>query len=259
MNSIPKIIHYCWFGGNPLPELAIKCINSWRIFFPDYEIVEWNENNFDVNIIPYTRDAYKAKKYAFVSDYARFWILYKYGGVYFDTDVEVIKDMRPIIEMGAFMGCENDLKEIQDVNNNLNACLSIGVAPGLGLAVQPMHKIYKELLDLYSKLSFINSNGSYNNKTVVEYTTELLIKHGLIETCKIQSIQGIFIYPKEYFCPLDYKTGELVITENCYSIHHYMGSWQKNKSRIFNKVSAVIGVKLAHKIAILLKNFHIIK
>ena len=105
---IPKIIHYCWFGRNPLPELAQKCIASWRKYLPDYEIKEWNEDNFDVNMIPYTAEAYKAKKYAFVSDYARFWILYKYGGLYFDTDVEVIKPMDDIIARGPFMGCENE-------------------------------------------------------------------------------------------------------------------------------------------------------
>ena len=95
---IPKIIHYCWFGRNPLPQSAIKCINSWKKFFPDYEIKEWNEQNFDVNIIPYTSEAYQAKKYAFVSDYARMWVLYNYGGIYFDTDVEVIKPMKDIVE-----------------------------------------------------------------------------------------------------------------------------------------------------------------
>ena len=110
INMIPKVIHYCWFGGNPLPASAKKCIASWRKYLPDYEIKEWNESNFDVNIIPYTAEAYKAKKYAFVSDYARFWILYKYGGLYFDTDVEVIKNMDDIIAKGAFMGCENEAK-----------------------------------------------------------------------------------------------------------------------------------------------------
>lgn len=99
---ITKVIHYCWFGRNPLPESALKCIASWRKFFPDHEIKEWNEENFDVNIIPYTRDAYQAGKYAFVSDYARFKILYEYGGLYFDTDVEIIKPMADIIETGPF-------------------------------------------------------------------------------------------------------------------------------------------------------------
>jgi len=108
---IPKVIHYCWFGRNPLPSLAIKCIESWRKYLPDYEIKEWNEDNFDVNIIPYTQEAYQVGKYAFVSDYARFWILYKYGGLYFDTDVEVIKPMDDIIARGPFMGCEKDVSD----------------------------------------------------------------------------------------------------------------------------------------------------
>ena len=103
---IPKIIHYCWFGHNPLPPLALKCIASWKKYLPDYEIKEWNEENFDVNIIPYTREAYAAGKYAFVTDYARFWILYKYGGIYFDTDVEMIRPIDDIIAAGGFMGYE---------------------------------------------------------------------------------------------------------------------------------------------------------
>ena len=126
---IPKVIHYCWFGRNPLPPLALKCIESWKKFFPDYEIKEWNEDNFDINIIPYTKEAYEAKKYAFVSDYARFWILYQYGGVYFDTDVEVIKDMRPLVVCGNFMGKEIGAL-MKTKNGNEVACVN----PGLGLA-----------------------------------------------------------------------------------------------------------------------------
>lgn len=105
---IPKKIHYCWFGRKPLPESAKKCIASWKKFFHDYEIIEWNEDNYDVNKIPYIQQAYEAKKYAFVSDYARFDVLYQYGGVYFDTDVEVIRPFEDILEKGAFMGCETD-------------------------------------------------------------------------------------------------------------------------------------------------------
>ena len=100
---ISKIIHYCWFGGNPLPPLALECIASWKKFLPDYEIIQWNESNFDVNMIPYTAEAYKQKKYAFVSDFARFWIVYKYGGLYFDTDVEVVKPLNDIIAKGNFI------------------------------------------------------------------------------------------------------------------------------------------------------------
>ena len=145
---IPKIIHYCWFGHNPLPPLAIKCIASWKKHFPDYEIKEWNEDNFNVNSIPYTYEAYSVGKYAFVSDYARFWILYQYGGIYFDTDVEVIKNMDDIINAGPFMGCENMF-----IPKNKNSIADIN--PGLGFGAIPKMEIYKNILDYYSNVSSI--------------------------------------------------------------------------------------------------------
>ena len=213
---IPKIIHYCWFGGNPLPPLAEKCIASWKRFLPDYEIKEWNEQNFDINIIPYTAEAYQAKKYAFVSDYARFWILYHYGGLYFDTDVEVIKPMGSIIAKGAFMGCEQDSK----------SGIELTVAPGLGLAVESKHEIYKAILEEYDSFHFLNEDGSNNDKTVVEYVTEILKKHGLRNSPGIQNINGINVYPSEYFCPRNTVTKRMHITNNTYTIHHYMASWK---------------------------------
>lgn len=212
---IPKIIHYCWFGRNPLPESAHKCIASWRKFLPDYEIKEWNEDNFDVNIIPYTQQAYEAKKYAFVSDYARFWILYKYGGLYFDTDVEVIKPMYDIIERGPFMGVE-----VSPKGNELPK-----VAPGLGLGVTPNHELYKDLLSKYATLSFKNADGSLNQKTIVLYNTEVLEEHGLKSVSDIQEVGGVWIYPVDYFNPLDSLTGKLKLTSNTRSIHWYMNSW----------------------------------
>ena len=214
---IPKVIHYCWFGRNPLPPLAIKCIESWKKYLPGYEIKEWNEDNFDVNIIPYTKEAYAAKKYAFVSDYARFWILYKYGGLYFDTDVEVIKPMDDIIAHGPFMGCENEVKD--------NGTTALAVAPGLGLGVNPGLGLYKEMLDLYGSLHFMMPNGSTNMKTVVEYTTAVLCKYGFKNINAIQNCAHIWIYPKEYFCPIDYKTNQRFDTENTHSVHHYSASW----------------------------------
>ena len=226
---IPKIIHYCWFGGNPLPPLAEKCIASWKKFLPDYEIKEWNEQNFDVNIIPYTAEAYQAKKYAFVSDYARFWILYHYGGLYFDTDVEVIKPMGSIIAKGAFMGCEQDSKP----------GIELTVAPGLGLAVESKHEIYKAILEEYDSFHFLNEDGSNNDKTVVEYVTEILKRHGLKNMPGIQQIEGVKIYPSEYFCPRDTVTKRLHITNNTYTIHHYMASWKDggfNLKRIIRKL-----------------------
>ena len=220
---IPKIIHYCWFGHNPLPELAKKCIDSWKKYFPDYEIKEWNESNFDVNIIPYTKEAYSQKKYAFVSDYARFWIIYHHGGLYFDTDVEVIKPMNGIIEKGAFMECENMATPQNKID--VSSGLELGVNPGLGLGASSGHKLYKEILDMYSKIHFLLPNGSMNQVTVVEYTTQLLCLKGLKSTNKVQQVAGVWIYPKDFFCPKDYSTGKMQITQNTVSIHHYSETW----------------------------------
>lgn len=233
---IPKIIHYCWFGGNPLPSLAIRCINSWKKFFPDYEIKEWNENNFDVNIIPYTQEAYQAKKYAFVSDYARFWILYKYGGLYFDTDVEVIKSMDDIIDRGPFMGCENTIEG--------NHTKTLNVAPGLGLGVNAKHILYKEILDLYANLHFFTVSGGYNLQTVVKYVTDILYAHGLKNVNGIQECAGIYIYPKDWFCPVDLCTGEIRLTSNSRAIHYYAGSWTSLHRRLKKKIQKLIGSRL---------------
>ena len=224
---IPKVIHYCWFGRNPLPPLAVKCIESWKKYLPDYEIKEWNEDNFDVNIIPYTQEAYQAKKYAFVSDYARFWILYKYGGIYFDTDVEVIKPLDDIIARGPFMGCEKD---------GATGVKLPSVAPGLGLGVNPGLGLYKEILNMYATLHFIKENGSFNVKTVVAYTTEILCKHGLMDTNEIQRVAEVWIYPKEYFCPIDYETKVFVETENTRTIHHYSASWVSEEDKYAMRV-----------------------
>lgn len=228
---IPKVIHYCWFGGNPLPPLAVKCINSWKKYLPDYEIKEWNESNFDVNVIPYTQEAYEAKKYAFVSDYARFWILYRYGGLYFDTDVEIIKPMYDIVARGPFMGCE---KEASDTS-------VASVAPGLGLGVNPGLGLYKEILDLYSTLHFRREDGSFNLKTVVQYTTGLLCKHGLKNMNNIQICADVWVYPVDFFCPISVKDGKLRVTENTRSIHHYSQSWQSPVRKYGRKLLLLIG------------------
>lgn len=238
---IPKVIHYCWFGRNPLPKSALKCIDSWRKFFPDYVIKEWNENNFDVNAIPYTKEAYEAKKYAFVSDYARFKILYENGGVYFDTDVKVIKPFDEIIERGAFMGREAGAYLKNIISHYQGECLA--VAPGLGLGVNPGHPIYKEFLDLYDNLSFKNQDGSLNVKTIVSYTSEILVKHGLGDDNKHpQNIDGIWIYPADVFCPMDHTRGcKVTITPNTVSIHLYDASWSDHSSfqyklHVFKKI-----------------------
>lgn len=231
---IPKIIHYCWFGRNALPKSAIKCIDSWRKYLPDYEIKEWNEDNFDVNIIPYTSDAYKAKKYAFVSDYARFWILYQYGGLYFDTDVEVIKSIDDVIEKGSFMGCEKDASDLGRYPD---------VAPGLGLGVTPNNEFIKEILAIYQELDYNEENKNGSFKTIVEYTSELLAKHGLKNKDGIQEVCDFTIYPKEYFNPLSH-VNQLNITDNTRSIHHYAGTWLGTSDKIKKGLIKLLGKKL---------------
>ncbi len=214
---IPKLIHYCWFGRNPLPESAKKCIASWRKFLPDYEIIEWNEDNFDVNSIPYTAQAYEAKKYAFVSDYARFKILYEHGGVYFDTDVEVIRPMDDIIARGPFMGFE------------INPCVSRpygAVNPGVGMAGKKGLNLYKSVLEYYAQLNFIQADGSHNiTDAVVNITTRELIKGGLQNEAGLQTVAEVTIYPADYFNPFNDATGRLNKTANTRTIHWYSKTW----------------------------------
>lgn len=245
---IPKVIHYCWFGRNPLPESALKCIESWKKYLPDYEIKEWNEDNIDVNIIPYTAEAYKLKKYAFVSDYARFWILYKYGGLYFDTDVEVIKPMDDIIARGPFMGCENSAQPGANPKN-------LGVAPGLGLGVNPGLGLYQEILDFYNDMHYLLPNGTTSTETVVTITTKLLCKKGLQNTSEVQFVDGVWIYPKEYFCPLSRLTGKMNITHNTYSIHLYDGTWLSPKQKVASWIKLHLGDKVFDFLCIIQRIF----
>ena len=237
---IPKVIHYCWFGHNPLPPLAQKCIASWRKFFSDYEIKEWNEDNFDVNSIPYTAQAYKHKKYAFVSDYARFKILYENGGIYFDTDVEVIKPMDDILAKGAFFGLED--------NRDVFAC-----APGLGFACNAKLCLLKDMLNLYENMQFETADGAINKKTIVEYFSETLLKKGLQPQAGIIEFEGIYIYPPDYFCPKPSEFGKIQISENTRTIHHYAASWIGPKQRFANLLIQIFGKKLIMKLWNLIK------
>ena len=226
---IPKTIHFCWFGGKPLPKSAEKCIKSWQKHLPAYSIKRWDESNFDVNSIPYTQEAYKAGKYAFVSDYARFWILYHHGGVYFDTDVEVLKPIDDIVEAGNFLGVEQ-----QDSTH-------ITVAPGLGLGAEKNNPLFKDLMEIYQSSHFLCSNATVKVQNIVEITTDYLMAKGLRNTHSIQQCCGFTIYPKDYFCPIDYKTRELKITDKTRTIHHYAESWVPKSTRIKNAIGRMFG------------------
>lgn len=223
---IPKVIHYCWFGGKPHPKDVVKCIASWRKFFPDYEIKEWNESNFDVNSIPYIRDAYADGKFAFVSDYARIKILNDNGGVYFDTDVEVIKDMRPLLGEKGYFGFESDPGKGFYVN------------PGIGMASVAQSPVLVDICEVYSELEYRLPDGDRNPYAIVAITTDVLKKHGLGLSEGVQDVDGYKVYPAEYFNPLDYVTGRLRITANTYSIHWFSKTWM-NESKLRTFLSRI--------------------
>lgn len=257
-NAIPHIIHYCWFGGNPLPESARRCIASWRKYLPDYEIKEWNESNFDVNAIPYTREAYAAKKYAFVSDYARFWVLYHHGGVYFDTDVQVLKPLEEIIAKGGFMGREAGayMRAM-----GLGEGDGLAVNPGIGFCMEKGSPLLEEILKEYHTYSFIKPDGAMNMKTIVAYTTEHLYRHGLTHNNDVpEQVAGVWIYPADVFCPMDHTQGNRVcITDRTVSIHLYDCSWLDKNTLSYklhvlkNQLSKILGPKLVSKVADIIK------
>ena len=213
-NKIPKVIHYCWFGRGKLPKLAKKCIKSWKKYLPDYEIKEWNEDNFDINSNQYVREAYEAKKYAFVSDYVRLYALYNYGGIYMDTDVEVIKSLDEFLIHEAFSGFESP----KDIPTGIMGCIK-------------GHRLFKEFLGYYNDRSFINEDGSFDQTTNVAIMTKICEKYGLIKNNQLQTINGFTIYPKTYFCPLNYNNKENDFTDNTYTIHHFSGSWISNEEK----------------------------
>lgn len=226
--GIPKVIHYCWFGGKPLPESALRCIKSWEKYCPEYEIKQWDESNYDVSSCAYIQEAYASKKWAFVSDYARFDILYAHGGVYFDTDVEMIASIDDILERGPFFGAERNLEN------------RVSVAPGLGMAAPAELPLYAELLDIYKNLHFMKENGEIDQTTIVHHVTELLIRKGLENIQSLQNVAGVWIYPWDYFCPIMYQTGQITYTHNTRSVHHYSASWLTNEERHLHKYGGVM-------------------
>ena len=215
--GIPKIIHYCWFGGKPKPALAEKCIASWKKFCPDYEIREWNEENFDLSAAPrYVRQAYEAGRWAFVTDYVRLVALVRTGGVYMDTDVEVVKPLDPYLTHEAFAGFES----IDRVQTGLLACV-----PGFPL--------FREFLAHYDTAEFIRPDGTQDITTNVEVLTRLCVRHGLRLNDRFQVVEGLAVYPREYFCPVDYETEKLKRTRKTVTIHWFSGSWHTQEELEF--------------------------
>ena len=202
---IPKIIHYCWFGRGEKPKLAQKCIASWKKYMPDYEIIEWNEDNFDVNRNAYTQMCYEQKKYAFLTDYLRLVIVEEQGGIYFDTDVEVLRPFDDLLVHPAFCGFEN--------NQYANTGEGFGAEPH-NPVVQQMLKEYDQLLD-----------GQHGTIGCPILNTEALLKFGLKLNGEKQELTDAVVFPEDFFNPRNSITGELKKTANTYSIHWYSASW----------------------------------
>lgn len=212
---IPKTIHYCWFGRNPKPKLAEKCIKSWKKYCPDYEIIEWNEDNFDIAAAPlYVRQAYEAKKWAFVTDYVRLFVLIEYGGIYMDTDVEVIKPLEVFLMHQAFSGFEDQIH------------ISTGI-----MACEKGNPLFKSWLDEYSDMVFVREDGSYNTQTNVITITNSMKQHGIRLDNTMQIVAGCAFYPNDYFCPKDYSTNVIRKTRNTYTVHHFSASWHSPEQK----------------------------
>lgn len=239
---IPKIIHYCWFGGRELPDEYRKYMQSWEKYMPDYEIKRWDESNYDVHCIPFSSEAYGVGKFAYVSDYARLKIMYEHGGVYFDTDVEVVRPLDDILAKGGFMGFEKDTNKASEEILNVN--------PGLGFAVEPNNPIIREALDFYESHHYIYPDGRLEQITIVKIMTDILKRHGM-DRCDVPTeIEGIAIYPWDFFCPVEFLSSKLEITGNTRTIHHYSASWMSWTDKLkmlkgyyANKIRKLLGIK----------------
>lgn len=230
--SIPKVIHYCWFGKGKLPKLAEKCIASWGKNCPDYKIVCWSEENFDITQNKYAEEAYNAGKWAFVSDYVRLKVLYDEGGIYLDTDVELIKPLDKLIEETGYMGFDD---------NGI-------VSTGLGFACEKGNELIGELLKDYDDISFVLPDGSYDITPCPVRNTETLIRLGMNIKDQDQIFMGIHMLPEDYLCPVKYYTGKKKITGNTYSIHHFCASWTSATAKRTLFLKRIFGVKLYDKL-----------
>lgn len=214
---IPKIIHYCWFGHGPMPELALKCIDSWHKYMPDYEYKLWSEDNFDITCVPYVKEAYETGKYAFVTDYVRLYALYTEGGIYMDTDVEVLKPYDDLLSLSGFTGYEGS-KFLPPVTGTM--------------ASEAGNSWVKEQLDAYRNIHFIKPDGSLDTTTNTTRISIIMKNNGFIQDGKKKVYKDMHIFPVDYFCPRQ-TTGEILVTENTYCDHHFMGSWDSKNRKGF--------------------------
>ena len=234
---IPKIIHYCWFGQISKPNFVEKCISSWHKYLPDYQFIEWSDKNFDVNYCQYSSEAYQKGKYAFVSDVARAYALYKYGGIYLDTDVEILQSFDHLLVHRSFWGFEA---------GNYIATSTIGSENG--------NELIKEYIDQYSDRQFINSDGSFDVTTNVSIVTKLLQKRGL-SLDDVKQVIGTdnIVLPKRYLSPYDSRTGILSIHSDTMAIHYYSNTWNATiwfwiKRSVKNCTAKILGEKNSEKL-----------
>lgn len=255
---IPKVIHYCWFGGGPLPDSAKACIESWKKFCPDYEIRRWDEKNFDLHVCRYVCEAYERKKWAFVSDYVRFAVLYRNGGIYFDTDVELIRNIDDIVVRGPFFGLEPPSP--YEAGNRPR------IAPGLGMGAEAGNPFCRKVLDSYEKDTYIRADGTANPITVNTRVGRLIDEFDeeigkskevapdkkasgteeadqAVKKDKIEKKAGFWLYPPEYFCPVNYYTGEISITKKTRSIHHYDAAWKNEDEKAIARIRQKFALK----------------
>lgn len=220
---IPKIIHYCWFGKKEKPELAKKCIESWKKYCPEYEIVEWNEDNFDIKMNSYVKFCYENKKYAFLSDYARLYIIYHNGGIYLDTDVELVKTLDELLEFSAFYGFESE----KFINT------------GQGFGAIKQHNSVAAMLEIYENIE-MNDDGSFPIVNCPHLNTDALVKFGIQLDGKKQLLNDMIILPVEYMNPYNDLTGELTKTSRTISIHWYSKTWLDKKTVLRSKITKPI-------------------
>ena len=220
---IPRTIHYCWFGEGPMPEKEQKCIETWKKFFPDFEIKRWDESNFDYSSCKFSRQAYSEKKYAFVSDYARAKLLYEYGGLYFDTDVEIIKEF-PESVMKLFSNEES--------TSGIKYFMGFERRHFIGTAVMAVEKgneIIKKLLDYYEQHDFLMEDGSIDNIANVSILTDIMRKYGLELGGEKQVVEGFEIFNREYFYPKKLGEEDFRVTDETCAIHKYSSSWMSER------------------------------
>lgn len=226
---IPKIIHYCWFGGKEKPESVMKYIQNWKEKLPDFEIREWNESNSQFEDYLFAKEAYDNGKYAFVADVIRLKALYEHGGIYFDTDVEVYRNFSDFLNLDAFLSFEDDNR--------------IGTAV---IGCEKQNRIIKKCLEYYDGKHYVNVDGSKNETPNTEIFKNILISEGLKDDGTLQNISDVVcVYPWDYFSAKSYVTGKLNITANTYCIHHFSGAWLGKKQKLFLFVARTFSPRIA--------------